>query len=131
MCSNTCSISKSTTFHKLANVGNYLPYNYLFLQRAAKTALRRGGIKDLNVYTANIGIYSLLGWSTLPWCLSFYAAILSQIKLPTIIHKSRLYIIKICLLCYNVVKIFEQNSFTEFHCICAILPAIKSCHGYM
>lgn len=44
-----------------------LPYNNVLMQRAAKTALRRGGVKDLNVYTANIGIYNLLGWSTLPW----------------------------------------------------------------
>ena len=38
------------------------------VQRAAKTALRRGGLQDLNVYTANIGQYNLLGWSTFPWC---------------------------------------------------------------
>ena len=35
---------------------------------AAKTALRVGGVRDLNVYTANTASQGLLGWSTLPWC---------------------------------------------------------------
>jgi len=38
------------------------------LQVTAKKALRIGGIKDLNVYTANTASQGLLGWSTLPWC---------------------------------------------------------------
>ena len=37
-------------------------------QVTAKKALRMGGIRDLNVYTANTASQGLLGWSTLPWC---------------------------------------------------------------
>ncbi len=35
-------------------------------ERDAKTALRQGGPRDLNIYIADIGD-SLLGWSTFPW----------------------------------------------------------------
>lgn len=39
-----------------------------WVQVNAKAALRVGGVKDLNVYTANTAAQGLLGWSTLPWC---------------------------------------------------------------
>ncbi len=47
-------------------------------QVATKLALRVGGIRDLNVYTANTASQGLLGWSTLPWCAA--AAVLAVLR---------------------------------------------------
>ena len=49
---------------------------------AAKTALRVGGIQDLNVYTANTAAQGLLGWSTLPWCGAVDVRLCAAVALP-------------------------------------------------